>query len=357
MKNMVPESSTAENGKFIDYISLASVISSIAVVYLHANACYWTFSNDQPYWRSANVIEGLFFFAVPVFMMISGATLIDYGKRYGLREYFRRRIRKTVIPYLFWSLAGLLFQMYVVGGIDREEVSAVFILNGLLTGRLVYIYGFFISLFAAYMTIPLFAAVPEEKRKELFTFIASASFVFNSLIPTLIRCSGYDIAYSFSVAAGSGYLLFVLLGYLLSHYSISRRWRILIYAAGLAGLILKIAGTFHWSMAAGYIIDYFEEYTCAPGVLYGCAVFVFFRYEGSRLMHSGKIAALIRHLSGYTLSYYLLHWFVLRLFVEYLPMTIFDGIYRFFMPIPAILIMTLFTAAVRKVPVLRRVLP
>ncbi len=28
----------------IEYISLASVLSAIAVVYLHANGCFWTFS-------------------------------------------------------------------------------------------------------------------------------------------------------------------------------------------------------------------------------------------------------------------------------------------------------------------------
>ena len=64
-----------------EYISILSVISSLAVVILHTNGCFWTFSYNG-HWPSANVIESVMYFAVPIFFMISGATLIDYNERY-----------------------------------------------------------------------------------------------------------------------------------------------------------------------------------------------------------------------------------------------------------------------------------
>lgn len=73
--------------KNIDYISLLSVISAFAVVSLHTNGCFWEFSTKR-YWFTANILECLWYFAVPVFFMISGSTLIDFRKRYNLRTYF-----------------------------------------------------------------------------------------------------------------------------------------------------------------------------------------------------------------------------------------------------------------------------
>ena len=43
----------------IEYISLASVLSAIAVIYIHANGCIWSFSYAR-YWFTANIIEGIF---------------------------------------------------------------------------------------------------------------------------------------------------------------------------------------------------------------------------------------------------------------------------------------------------------
>lgn len=60
-----------------EYLTILSVISAIAVVMLHTNGCFWRFSYER-YWFTANIIESVMYFAVPVFFMISGATLLDY---------------------------------------------------------------------------------------------------------------------------------------------------------------------------------------------------------------------------------------------------------------------------------------
>lgn len=77
----------------IKYISLASVLSAIAVVYLHTNSCFWNFSTAR-YWLTANIIESIFYFAVPIFYMISGSMLIDFNKRYPINEFFPNVLQK-----------------------------------------------------------------------------------------------------------------------------------------------------------------------------------------------------------------------------------------------------------------------
>lgn len=90
-----------ESNNRIQYISLASVISAISVVYLHTNSyCFWDFSVSRA-WMTSNIIESFFHFPVPIFFMISGAMLIDFNNRYDLKEYFLKRFNKTVIPISF----------------------------------------------------------------------------------------------------------------------------------------------------------------------------------------------------------------------------------------------------------------
>ena len=101
-----------ENGKTdsgrVAYISVVNVISAIAVVIMHANVSFWL-ECKTPFWPASNVIESLFYFAVPVFYMLSGATLIDYRDRCTTKEYFIRRFKKAVIPFMVWCVVGWLW--------------------------------------------------------------------------------------------------------------------------------------------------------------------------------------------------------------------------------------------------------
>ena len=73
--------------KKLEYISILNVISAFAVIMLHTNGCFWDFSYER-YWFTANIIEPVMYFAVPVFFMITGATLLDYKDRYSTEEFF-----------------------------------------------------------------------------------------------------------------------------------------------------------------------------------------------------------------------------------------------------------------------------
>ena len=75
-------------------IMLMNVISMLAVVYLHANDCFWAFSTDR-YWKSANIIEAGLYFAVPCFFMITGANLLDYRQRYDTKTFFNQTSEKN----------------------------------------------------------------------------------------------------------------------------------------------------------------------------------------------------------------------------------------------------------------------
>ena len=344
-------------GKQIDYLSFASVVSALAVVFLHANGCFWTFSATAKYWKVANVIECVFYFAVPVFFMISGATLLDFYKRYGLKEYFRKRVQKTVIPYLVWSLLGIAIRLFYWKSIKPDDVTPQFIVNALLSGKATDVYWFFIPLFCIYLSIPLFAAVAEDKRVVVFQYLAIAGFILNCLIPFLLSLFHVSVSYEFSVSAVAGYLLFVILGYLLTHCALSPGARYLLYALSVAAFLVHLIGTYQASMEAGALVKTYKGYLNVPSIVYSVGIFVFFRYAGERLMQVSLISKLVNFLKDYTFSLYLLHIFILRTILKVFPVTSKSMSYRLGAPFATFAVTVLVTWLIRKIPVLRKTLP
>ena len=50
---------------------------------------------------------------------------------------------KTVIPFLFWSVFGLLFRLFVTKDLAWDEIGVVGAINGILNTQFVDIYWFF----------------------------------------------------------------------------------------------------------------------------------------------------------------------------------------------------------------------
>lgn len=266
----------------IEYIILLNVISAISVVFLHANGVFWTFSTDT-YWFSANIIEAVFYFAVPIFFMISGATLINYKERYSTSQFFIRRIKKTLIPFVIWSLIGLFYYL-LTGKIRVSNLNLEYVINGILGTSIINIYWFFPVLFCCYLCIPLFASVVVKERKKVFSYLAVACFIVNCLIPFINSIWHNRFEWPFSISVGSGYILYLLIGYLLNEYELKDIYKKITYICAVIGLLMHIIGTYYLSMNAGKIIQIFKGYNNVPCILYSVGIWVFFKDYGTKIM-------------------------------------------------------------------------
>ena len=104
--------STANASNKVLYIDVLTLLSSVSVVYLHTNGIFWSHTTGC-LWVTANLIETFFYFAVPFFFMISGLTLIDFRQHYDVKTYLIKRSKRTVIPFIFWSLFGFFLYSYL----------------------------------------------------------------------------------------------------------------------------------------------------------------------------------------------------------------------------------------------------
>lgn len=343
--------------EYKEYLSLASVLSALAVVFLHVNSCFWEFSATERYWRTANVIECTFYFAVPVFFMISGANLLDFFNRYGLSTYFFKRIVKTVIPYIFWSIVGLVYQVWVFHAPKLADITVKYLVKGLLDGSLVRIYWYFPVLFVVYLSLPLFASVAKERRKIVYTYLVAAGFALNSLIPFILRIHGSGYAFPYSVSVVGGYLILLPLGWLLSHLDFSGWQRIFIYVCGIAGLLMHIVGTKTLSIAAGQIIDTYKGYVNVPCLLYSTGIFILIRYGGTGLLRIAPLRKVTAFLSQYTFGIYLVHILVLWTMQKVFTINHYSIVYRLTAPFLIFVVSTGCIFLIRLIPGAKRILP
>lgn len=340
----------------LQFVNLSSVCSALAVVYLHANSCFWNFSTTARYWKTANFIGCFFYFAVPVFFMISGATLIDYNKRYDIKTYFKKRINKTLIPYLVWSFFALFFRYYYLHSLVKSDFNLRFIVNELLTGSSCEVYWFFIPLFCLYLAIPFISEVPAFKRKKLFIYVIFIQFIFGILFSFFNVTFNLQLQFDF-ISVSNSYLIFLFLGYLLVHYEIQPTKRYIVYFLGVIGLCLHLFGTYYTSIQAGKIIRTFTGYYNLPGFLWSISIFVFFKYAGQKIMQNRIINKIINKIKNYTFSLYLLHWYILQILLKEFSINETSIIYRMTAPFIALGITIIVTKLIRKIPIINKILP
>lgn len=338
----------------MEYISILSVISAFAVVSLHTNGCFWEFSMER-YWVTANILESLWYFAVPVFFMISGATLMDYDKKYNLIVYFKKRIHKTVVPFIFWSLFGLLFKFLTDKDYQISKVSLQDVWNGIFDTSFVPIYWFFIPLFICYLCIPVFAAIPDRKRKTVFSYMAGITFLCNAAVPFFIEVFQLKVSWPFHIDAMGGYLIFLVLGYLANSVYLSPKYRYVLYFSAALGLFAHIIGTYELSISAGKIIQTYKGYLNVPCIIYSVGIFFFIKENATKM--TNYVGGTVEVLRKYTFAVYILHYFVMVSLVKWFHIPTHALGYRVIGPFIIGAICILLTFIIRKLPFGKFLLP
>ena len=338
------------------YITALNVLSALSVVGLHTNGCFWQFSRER-WWFTANIIESVLYFAVPVFFMLTGATLLEYSKRYDTRTFFIRRFQKTVIPFVFWSLVALLMRIYFFKDISWDVVTIGYVVNGVLNTKFNNLYWFFPPLFGLYLSIPLFVCIEESKKIAVLKYLAVSSFLLNCLIPFLLTVLKIKIHFPIVVPVGSGFLLYLILGYLFTKLEFSKNEKRIIYLLAFLGLLVHICGTYFVSMEAGKVVKTFKGYNNVPCILYVSGIFLLVK-NNVNILRASFIRVGIERLKDYTFSIYLLHWFVMCWLTQTFDLDTHSIVYRIGGIFLVSFICICITWTIRKIPWLgRRILP
>jgi len=186
-------------------------------------------------WWTTNIYDSLARPAVPLFVMLSGALLLQPAKlEEPLSVFFKKRLNRIGLPFLFWGAAYFAWRVFVHG----ETLTSNTILEGILTGPY-YHFWFFYLLVGLYLLTPVLRVLVAYIKRRTFNFLLMLWFLGTAIVPTLSLFTDYRL--NSNVFILTGWLGYFLMG----AYSLKTRVRSeVLYATLGLGLVWTTIGTY-----------------------------------------------------------------------------------------------------------------
>ncbi|MBQ6421443.1 MAG: acyltransferase family protein [Clostridia bacterium] len=294
------------------YLDALRVLACFFVVLLHAASQRML---DVPVtsaeWNAMNIYDSLSRWGVPVFVMISGALLLDPRRKMDLRRFYTKNLVRIAAAFLFWS-AGYAVLDYL-DGIRLRTVAFNFI-----TGHIHLWYLYMIA--GLYLIVPLLRKLTESKR--LTAFFLALWFLFSVLLPTFrFFVSLYGDLYARWVDVVSdyiglhfvvGYSGYFILGHFLCTQEIKKSGRILLYILGVLGVTATAVLARLISLKRGYMDTTFYDFFFIGVMVPSIALFVLMK-QLAPVFEKKAFCRCLSTLSKCSFGIYLVHIFFIRI--------------------------------------------
>ena len=274
-------------------------MAAAAVIAIHVLAPYRNELGEIPFhqWLTAVGVNGLSRWAVPVFIMITGALMLSDARAFDAKYYLQRRLGKVLVPFLVWSLFYAWLSGWTAAGFDAGVSRQVLENSWHLPAY--YHLGFFYYFIPLYLVIPLlYLLVRKAEQAVLY------SVLLIWLLSTALFLFYVDGPLSNQYWLYSGYLL---LGYVLYQF-VPLNSRVLtgFVVVGALALAVTVGAVVNDSLAADeYTVGRWFSYKTLNTALAASMIFMLGRYFGGNL--SVGVARVAGFISRHSLGIYLLH--------------------------------------------------
>lgn len=281
------------------FFELARCVAAIAVIAIHVLAPYRHQFSEIPFneWLVAIGVNSVSRWAVPVFILISGALMLSDHRPFDLNYYIRRRLGKVLVPFIVWSLFYAYLSGWTAHGFDLSNVIQV--LEESPQHATYYHLGFFYYFIPLYFVIP-FLQVFVRRYDDRALYALTGLWLLTTVL-FLLRIDGL---WSQPIWLYSGLLL---LGYILYQKMPLTKPVVTVFVIlGLASFALTINQVVSMSIEADrYAFGRWLSYKTVNTVLAASMVFMLCRYFGERL--SASFNKVVGFISRHSLGIYILH--------------------------------------------------
>ncbi len=371
----------SQKGKLSIPVDLIRTVAIVGVIVLHASADLTVrptvFLSQQAMileifrWTFVDIYQSIGRVGVPLFVMLTGALLLQPSKNESLGAFFKKRWARLGLPLIFWLGIYLAWDFLV----ESQPFSTGALIQGVLTGPYLqfwYIY----MLIGLYLLTPFLRVMVAHAEPNLFKYFIVIWFIGSAVLPFL-SFAGLNWDHNvFTIPAFVGY-------YILGVYLLTVRVRLRTVALLMSlGLALTAFGTYAMAAILGGASTYFFQDYFSPTIIMASGMLFLLLVipktkAGEALTVTnasvqleatekkgdptrfGKLLSLI---SANTLPIFLFHMIVLETFRKgYLGITINGNTINSIIGIPLISIITLgiclaVIVPLKKVPVLRNLL-
>ncbi len=299
------------------------ILATLAVVMIHASSDTVkgapTGSAD---FIIANILDSISRIGVPLFVMLSGALMLNESREIPIKKIFKTAGSFFVL-LLIWSVAYAAVYQIVIPILSGNDVSIKNFIYKSIFGHthLWYLY----MLVGLYLLLPILRLfVKKENSNYVLYFILLAmvfkfsvplaSFAFDKVAGGFVTSENLISAYAdqFYLDVLGEYITYYLIGWYISNVDIKKNIRLALYILGAAGMITTVLGPQIFSTDTSRPLGLFYANSSINVLLYSVGVFLFIFYLFKE-KDGGMTSPVITKLSGLTFGTYLIHMMLLTL--------------------------------------------
>lgn len=292
-------------------LDLVKTAAIAGVVLIHVSAGGFAAPAGSFNWLSALFWGSVSRAGVPLFLMCSGALLLDPGRELPLKRLYGHNLLRLLAALLFWATAYKLFRLYTAGWLTGASLyqGVKEVLLFLHEPHLYYLH----IMLLVYICLPVTRVFVRHADRRQMEYALAVWFALGILYPTLqpfwpfTLLSGIPVQWMLNMTwAAIGY---GVLGWYLRRRPPDRRW-----GAGLCltGFALTFFGTWAGTLRRGTLYTHFLEGMTVGVCLLAAGVYAL--CCGSRHAPGARTAGLLAFWSRASFCVFLVHVFFLELF-------------------------------------------
>ncbi len=254
-------------------VDLIRTIAIIGVILLHAANDLTSQQMNQfeiIRWGTVNIYQTLGRTGVPLFVMLTGALLLQPNKlEESIGVFFKKRLTRIALPFLFWGAFFFAWDFLVDHQINSQSITSTSIIQGILGGPYFHFW-YLYMLLGLYLLTPILRIIVAHAKRNLIQYLLVIWFLGTAIVPLLGLFGPYQLnSFVFTFPLYAGY--FILGTYLLS-VKMKRKTLVILMSIGFA---LTAIGTYAIAATVGGGETYFfQEYISPTMILASVMLFL-----------------------------------------------------------------------------------
>ncbi len=235
----------------IDFIKFIAIIG---VVIIHH--CSFVMPVGTNGWTETLIVRSLAGASVPLFLMASGAVMLDSAKPLGLKKLYFKNILRIIIAMLFWGMVYKFYHLNEAGKLSADTAISAF--KEVLFFNHEFHFYYMHMILLVYVFLPITRTLANSLNKGQFSYAIVLWVAFAVAYPTLKRfypfseIQGMTTMYGINLTYAS--IGYGLIGYYLKKYNMPS---LLAFVFLIAGLSMTFGLTFYKSIGSGVLYEHF----------------------------------------------------------------------------------------------------
>jgi len=347
------------------YVDLIRTIAMLAVPLLHAAGRFIITpqeivqlnQSDMTSWIIVDIYQSVAVIGVPLFLMLTGALLLQPEKKDTLSDFFKKRWKRIGLPALFWGSAYFAWDFLVLNIPFTVDTIIQGILNGPYT-QFWYLY----VLVGLYLFIPILRIFIAHAEPVLIKYFITLWIVGVAILPFFGLFTTFELTDNLFTL--TGYVGYLVIGTYLSTVRIKRK---ILALLTILGISLTAIGTYVMAtVVSGTEMYFFQQYFSPTVILSSVPLFLLLLTIQPPLEQkdnkSSKFRGLIKIISLNTLGIFLIHVMINESIQKgYLGFTLNREILDPIIEVPLLAAIVLFTSLailvlLKKIPYINRLI-